>query len=608
MQALRDATPLSVWREVLDDPQSPKNAGLSLRLGSAENHYFHARGALARDEDLKHGLLHLAELLAIEPGRGEWLAMLDRYRERIGDLVPNLGGANDKPYFATEAVRAYEWARRGDMERAITRLVDVVTAKPTAPHLDAWGLGWVEPIADRIDPVLLTKVLGAVLRTLPEHDELVARREDAARRWARIAVEQSKRLHGAGVRVGLVDMMTAGVCRKAGLLDEALAMADAEARPSWDSWCARGLVFRARGETDAALAAFERAGACDPAAIATYLEAGDALFVAERWREARAYYERALQVQHDSSWALASIAYCGWKESGPAVDAPLPEALSAELRRGNRRAQELRWNALPFVGYVPEPSDATANMLRQLPRGASASLACSEVEAPSNLVLAAMLGAQVSVTWSHVASPDPRLPVGDVAFSLWRREGEVLVAAMGPPPAALRNAIAALAARPFHRRRAWAEASRLARSMRAEDAAAILACAVHPPPTPDGLTPHAWLPRVQLAVAFTVAQLACDEPWERSARRAALRSLLLGPMDWTTESAIVAVTALVVDEPITQTEMHAAFARLLAARPDAGACPWETTLLYEWRLMPGLFPDEREAINARLARTTSSHG
>jgi hypothetical protein len=53
-----------------------------------------------------------------------------------------------------------------------------------------------------------------------------------------------------------------------------------------------------------------------------------------------------------------------------------------------------------------------------------------------------------------------------------------------------------------------------------------------------------WIWSVQVAAAFVIAQLEAD--WEGSFRKEALFSLVNGPMDWTVNAAIIALTVLVL--------------------------------------------------------------
>ena len=205
------------------------------------------------------------------------------------------------------------------------------------------------------------------------------------------------------------------------------------------------------------------------------------------------------------------------------------------------------------------------------------------------------MGATLEPTYQHIASPDPRLPVDpDLAFPVWRLESEHLVPALPPAPAEIADALARVARLPFDRDRVWAAASVAMAEHPGHPATAWLGAVTHPPPAPEGSDVPAWVARVQLAVADALCHL--DTGWGGSQRRAALYSLLHGPMDWSTEAAAFALGRLVQDEPALFLDVHEAFTTLEATRPDSGACCWLEGLYTAWYRLEGLWDQEREAL------------
>jgi hypothetical protein len=234
------------------------------------------------------------------------------------------------------------------------------------------------------------------------------------------------------------------------------------------------------------------------------------------------------------------------------------------------------------------------------PPGGSVSITLTDVEGPSNRVAYRLgAGVELDVTYANVASPDPRNPIAHFGLALWRRDGEQLVAAIGPPPADIADRIAALAWEPFSLRRNWAAASRVADNLGAGAVGALLACIAHPPPVPDDWHVLDWVPRVHLAVAQVLAHID-ESPWPGSVRRRALYTILLGPLDWATEAAIVVVAQLAAEQPAIATDVHEALTRLWRAKPDSGGISWEVALQYHWQRVPGLFPSELDEIRERL--------
>lgn len=368
-----------------------------------------------------------------------------------------------------------------------------------------------------------------------------------------------------------------------------------------------GLILRQKGDLAGAAEAFEAALRADPSDISACLEGGDTFFEADRWEEARRWYERALAKDPSQAWAKPSSLFCEWKLSGA------EEALAAvtELAgAGNGRAQDLLNRAYdgPFV-----PSDASANLLRQfleqgtnpkIADGSTFNIGISSLEAPSNGLAFALAyaakGLDLTVRYgvAKVQAPDPRQPLDAVQYRLWEYEGTVAKQALPEPPERIRQAIAELASGPFNRIRSFARASLVAAELGPQALPGILATMVHPPQLPAGRDALEYLPRVQFEAMCVAAQV--DEGWQGSARRAALMSVLLGPMDWTVNAAIDVLTFLADRHPVIAYDVHKAFEFLERNRPEPGYCCWVEHLYNLWQRLPLLSDEERDELQKKL--------
>src|SRR5262249_35214183 len=99
---------------------------IHLRQGTPEFEEVGARAELEMGRDLGHGASHLANLLAYDPARPEWLGLLEEYLAAAGPGLEDLIPRGDKLYAATEALRAYVWYRQGRLADAVGLLADVV--------------------------------------------------------------------------------------------------------------------------------------------------------------------------------------------------------------------------------------------------------------------------------------------------------------------------------------------------------------------------------------------------------------------------------------------------------------------------------------------------
>ncbi len=228
---------------------------LTLRQGAPEFDLFIARGTLDLGENLAHGAQHLAELLALDPADRDWRALVDRYvdaaRPDIDGLVPD----TEPRYASTEALRAYLWHAQGRTVDAVARLIDVTKAQGNARHLHAWVLEWLESVgtAESLPEDTCMMLLGTVLTHCEEAHIASAKTAACMLRWARL----SERLLPRHSESGLSTMIRAGLLRKAGLYDEALAVAGPIDRVTeFNQAAAIGLALRRKGLYEASAQAF----------------------------------------------------------------------------------------------------------------------------------------------------------------------------------------------------------------------------------------------------------------------------------------------------------------------------------------------------------------
>ena len=512
-------------------------------------------------------------------------------------------------------MRAWAFAEQGNLHDAIDLWIAVHRAKPSVRYLQAWAVPRLEAdgVVEAMPRDLSLQLLATMLNGVPELRLQTARQRDGSERVAAIA-RRVAATHDGSPELG---MMVPGLLRKAGDFEGALAQVAANERKSGATWhnaVARGLIHREAGDPEAAEQAFIAALELDASDISAMLEAGDTFLNIRRWDRALPWYEKVLAQQPDHDWAKPSAIWCRSKMT-PDPDGPddphISELVELE-KQGLWRARSLINQFRRWEGYLPEPSDATANALRSVleaeERGDSMAIATSAVEAPSNMIAFQLAGMDATISYSNVATPDPREPVAPIPISVWRLEGEVLVPALPPPPPEVAAAIAEVAAIDYERDAVWAAASLIPRRLPDLTPEALLSCVVHPPPVPTGPNaPNvlAWLGRVQLAVADAAAHL--DEDWKPSKRRDALLSLLHGPMDWSTNAAILAASRLTRDEPALSLDIGEAFAELEASRPDEGAVCWEQTLYWCWCDLPHLWDKERDELWSKYQAACDSN-
>jgi tetratricopeptide (TPR) repeat protein len=121
---------------------------------------------------------------------------------------------------------------------------------------------------------------------------------------------------------------------------------------------------------------------------------------------------------------------------------------------------------------------------------------------------------------------------------------------------------------------------------------------VYPPAVGRVERPAGWVYRVQVAAALVLAHL--DGGWEDSLRRKALLSLANGPVDWTVDAALVALSALAREEEDAAAEVVRLFRELRKAAPADGLICYHGALLWCSLRLPDLEDEERDDLRRRL--------
>ena len=83
-------------------------------------------------------------------------------------------------------------------------------------------------------------------------------------------------------------------------------------------------------------------------------------------------------------------------------------------------------------------------------------------------------------------------------------------------------------------------------------------------------------------------------------RRESIRSLVLGPPDWTTAAGLLALTEILLDEPEAIEDARDWLDTLVEHAPDQGHCPWAEALHHLYARVPGLRLDLLEPLEGWL--------
>lgn len=556
-----------------------------------QEHLRIAQAALAQG-DPRHAVQHLAAALEADPADREALALVRKAILAVRDPLELAPFAQDETHYRIAAMRAYVHAWRGQLGEALNLMAQLYQAVPGLPYLP-WVAEWVgrpelaELERGEILALLLSSISGKYgpRFTGPERpllEQILA------------GVELYRSSHPDAV---WVDTAMVTYIRKLGDVGRALGLARLiHARePAAHTAIVLATTLREYGDVRGSLKTFQQAHGFAPDDVAILLDIADTYLMLSQLDDAAQTYQAALERAPGQPWAAPSLLYVRYAREplGP-WERQLREYAAANP--ANQRAGALLQRLAAYIGSLPDPPDATINVLRQVAEAGHADinhLTLSRLEAPSALLALhrwtqehhGHAGAAVSV--SEIQQPDPRRPSGPVDVMIWKYDGTRPLPTLPPPAQAVAEAVAALAAQPFQADGWMDQARQIAPRLGRAAVKDLLAVMTHPPRRPAELPVWAWIQRVQWAAAFILAWV--DDGWDGSLRKRALVSLAYGPLDWSVGAAVAALGQIARNEPLLAPAVAEIYQQLLSHAPRQGGVPYIAALLtyaFELPIMP----------------------
>src|SRR5579883_380415 len=575
--------------------------------------------------DFKRAIYHLGLALADDPARAEWLALLDRWIAATGpralDFVPlddevyfstllssqqlmSLGNTPThrmeviplvgKNYHARVAVHAYILAAQGKVKEAVTLLLQLLQVKPEIPYI-LWLARWQDQpgFVEALEPGIVGAVAVRVMQKYPGTYVFAERGRAEIEQYLPLLrktyeIISHRKMDEGALTAAFVYAMG---LRKTGAFEEAARVAR-ELPVSYQTLITLAMAEDALGNGDASVEAYRRALSLQPKDVAVLNDLGALSLKHGNLDEALACYEESARLDPGDPFqeSLAYSAYIHYLQT-PAAEWLEKLKTLAQSQRSARRLVYLLH--APYIGTLPYPGEALINMMRgmkeksaageiNLGPGGKFAMGLSSLEAPSahlatRLMLNA-LGVSCTISAADTLTPDPRQPSRPVEYQIWRYNGMEPVPAVEPPDSAIAQSIAEIARVPYALERWYALARPLGRRLGTDALMSLLGVMVHPPAIPENWDIWDWLNAVQIASALTIT--AIDDGWEGSRRKAALTSLIYGPMDWSGAAALIAMAVLAQQDRRINIEFDAICRDLWRFGPGSAEWPHEAAMIY----------------------------
>jgi len=618
-----------------------------------EEHDEIARNAL-QSGDFKRSVYHLGLALASDPARDEWLALLDQWIAVVGPRALDLVPLNDEQYFATlqasqrlmsmgntpthrmevtpvvgknyhakVAVHAYILASQGRIKEAVALLLQLFQVKPEIPYV-LWLSRWQDQpgFADALEPEQVVPIAAQLMKKYPGAYVFSERGRAEMSHYLPLLRETLTALSDEQTSESFfsIALVYAMALRKAGSFEEAARIARALPATSYQALVALAMAEGALGNLDASIAAYQQALTLQPNDVAVRNDLGTLLLTQGKLVEALAFYEESTQLDPSDPYqdAFAHIAYLKYLQAPPS-EAWL-ERLKTLAQRQGMASRLLYFLQAPYIGKLPFPGEALINLMcnikaksaageLKLKAGSTIDIGLSSIEAPSARLAARLMldarGVSFRLGVAEALSPDPRQPLRPVEYQLWRYEGMDPTPAVPPPDPAITGSIAALAQTPYALDRWHAPARALGQRLGQTALMSLLGVMVYPPATPAGWDEWDWVISIQLASALTIASI--DAGWEGSRRKAALNSLIYGPMDWSGAAALIAMAALARQDRRVNIEFDRICRDLWHFGPGSAEWPLEQAMVFGLIFVDAYSDEAKAHIDAYFERMRGEH-
>ena len=569
---------------------------------SLEEEIQHAHAAY-KARDFENTVFHIAGALAQDPVNREALSLFDAVIEQVPEH-DNLITLSENNFYGEVIACAYLKARKGEYETALNLLIQVFTQFPELP-LELWLDKWLSDArfcAVKIDIETVVNFLKGLIQGAQERVRLRPSEIAFFKRFTRLILTLEKYYYDYPELL----VLGANILRRAERYEEAqhLAAGRFQKNPEESAAIAQAMAYRAAGQYNRAIQAYDQAWKLS-AKPELFIEMAKAKWDAGGQKAAAKFLKKGFkksETQFDNNQDYHLM------QRYLNADAELTRVLGKDVR-----PDDFIHLVSPLQGYLLPVRDASLTSLASVAqdelKGQTIQIAVNCIEPPSvRLALAMIINGNHNIgtleyLFDDIPANDPRMHHHNPAIRAWTYEGSVPVQACNPPRHDAVALVLSLAQQDYYLPRWWQQARKLmmGHSMNLADLIGVM---TYPPDCPaemqEKLGTGQWIKHVQIAAALLIA--APENQWKKSGRREILLGLLDGPIDWTTEAALIALTEIGLDFPEAIPEISFAMETLAGRIPETGYWSIAATLPICYQQLPGRPHYILNSMNSMLSR------
>ncbi len=558
-----------------------------------------------QQKDFEEAAFHLAGALAQDPLNSDVLELFDLIINEAPE-IENLVPVKEESYYGEQIARAYIESTQANYQQAISLLINVLSQFPDI-GLEKWLPSWLADARFRNVNVDIEEINGFISDRLMHTSGRIRLRPsetDYYKRFTQVVFTLVKYFPEA------IDVLVIAshILRRAEHLDDAIRLASDSLKRNSDpdSAIALALAYRATGQYNRAISSFEQAYKLekDPS---FFLEMAYTRWDAGGHKAALKYLKKALKkdesLENDTEFNCMMKYLKGEDEIHNILG---PDA----------KPDDIKLVATPLVGYLFSAKDYSVGIYEQVSqhglKGNSIQVTAPCIEPPSALLALAMatIGTldltELEYEYHETPKPDPRDSDFEPKLKAWSYDldtGRIPIQAVKRPRTDISVLVSTIADQAYYLPHWWNQAKQLMKN-NPVDLSELIGAMVYPQPAPAHFKTSTWINHQQIASALLIS--AAETQWHGSLRREILLDLMHGPIDWVTDSVLIALTEVALDTPDAITEIAYEFEQLAKRIPDFGHWSVCAYLPLCYKRLPGRSIRSINKLNNLLSQYTES--
>lgn len=556
-----------------------------------------------KHKDFKDAAYHVAGALAQDPLNNDVLTLFDEIISEAPELE-TLIPLKDNNFFGELIARAYIDSKQGKYRSAISLILRVLNQYPEI-GLEKWLPQWIADARFQNIQIDLEELIGFFSNRLASTKGRIKIRPTEREYYIRLVPTAFALIKYFPENLDVLSIAS-NLFRQANQLDDAIHTAQEAIKKQLDpdAAVALGLAYRADGQYNRAISAFEQAYKIEKDS-AFFIEMALTRWDAGGLKAALKYLNKALK--RDETLMVNTEFNCMLRYLKTNKEI-------VNVIGSNAKPDDIKLVTTPLVGYLFNCKDYTVlsyEQSRELSKHRNLTINAPHIE-PASALLALALASTgrldlslLDYKYTDSVTPDPYQSIGNPSIKAWNydTDHDTPVQAVTKPDDEIYRLVLKLATQTYYLPHWWQQAQQIMKN-KPLDTKKFIGAMVFPKPTPENFKTAMWISHQQMAATLLIA--ASEKKWHGSRRRKILLDLLHGPIDWITNSVLIALTEIALDCPSSTEEIAFEFEQLAERIPTSGHWSAAVYLPLSYNRLPARSDTLVKKLNCLISNYTQS--